>query len=561
MGETKHIRFKRNSIVSPNRDAIKNSISLLTDIQEGEIVLGTYLENDKNRTLISIKNKDGYEYVDSAEIQNYSINSHKISDNPVLEGSDMKLGNKYSPINETTTDLTVVSADTINFAVGKLSKSVDNLNIKVDTIGSNNTVSIQNDTPTNKSVLWVEPSSAIGDSSNSELSALTEQIKSLSDVVARHDFALTGAMVCGDSENSAKLAMIKDATPIAPDNAITTAIGNVNFSSDGGDSTSGFPDWTVGKIPNLKHFSMKACKFQTMQNNKSAFINFEPIWCYDINKLYILSQGNFKLVGGAGSTTGGSGLDLNAIDNLATIGLVSPTGQVYRVKSSKDGNLIVYKKELDVQREKPTAAGTTTDGWSYAIGLYLPKLYINSLYCGGITSNEHSYNYCSHNYIELSNLTTNDISLSGISLQYGTNGLDWQVLPLWGNIKAGSTFLIRGAQCSVMEANTTRIKVRNYDMEWYGSDGKLISFSNTKAKFLLTCGNDACGTSTPYYVYDSKDSQGNSNSIIQLWNGYIDFVGLNKPNPGDVDKIDNSEANPYQYLDSNKILMKTVKSI
>ena len=66
---------------------------------------------------------------------------------------------------------------------------------------------------------------------------------------------------------------------------------------------------------------MKACKFQTMQNNKSAFINFEPIWCHDINKLYILSQGNFKLVGGAGSTTGGSGLDLNAIDNLATIGL------------------------------------------------------------------------------------------------------------------------------------------------------------------------------------------------------------------------------------------------
>ena len=84
---------------------------------------------------------------------------------------------------------------------------------------------------------------------------------------------------------------------------------------------------------------------------------------------------------------------------------------------------------------------------------------------GGLASDEHSYNYCSHHFVELSNLTNEDINLNGLSLQYATEGTQWQVLPLWGTIKAQSTFLIRGAQCSVMDANTTKIKVKTYDME------------------------------------------------------------------------------------------------
>ena len=42
--------------------------------------------------------------------------------------------------------------------------------------------------------------------------------------------------------------------------------------------------------------------------------------------------------------------------------------------------------------------------------------------------------------MELSNLTGRDIKLDGLSLQYAINGTEWQVLPLKGIIKDGSTF-------------------------------------------------------------------------------------------------------------------------
>jgi len=58
-----------------------------------------------------------------------------------------------------------------------------------------------------------------------------------------------------------------------------------------------------------------------------------------------------------------------------------------------------------------------------------------------------------------------DINLNGFYLLYlGKGEAKWQVLPLWGKIPGGGTFLIRGAQCSVMDANTTKIKVKTYDM-------------------------------------------------------------------------------------------------
>ena len=118
----------------------------------------------------------------------------------------------------------------------------------------------------------------------------------------------------------------------------------------------------------------------------------------------------------------------------------------------------------------------------------MQKLYINSIYCGG-ADNEiplpDKYQPCSHNFVELSNLTDNDIGLNNIVLRYSQNGTVWNTLRLEGIIKAKSTFLIRGAECSIMDANTTIIKVKTYDMEWFSSGNQLIKFSNIKCKFLL----------------------------------------------------------------------------
>lgn len=449
---------------------------------------------------------------------------------------------------------------------GKLLVSGDTVmsNMKADVIETNTLVAsnipslsnissvvISSAAPTDLNAsLWVNPELGVMNPSN-ELSSIEKEVSELRTLVDKHEFAFDYGIVAGGIDNSTKLAMIKASEPIAPDVVTsTTSSAKTNMLSADPDNLV-YPEYPNFSFPNSKHISIKSAKFATVTANTTDLIQGELIWCYDINKLYILSKNNeLKLVGG-NSGSGGGGLDLDAIDKLSTIGFISPNGQTFRVKVSNLGELIIYKKENDIAQISPTAAGTTKDGWEYATALFLPKLYINEIYCGGITSSEHDYNYCSHNFVELSNLTDSDITLSGLSLQYGTNGTDWQVLPLWGTIKAGSTFVVRGAQCSVMDANTTRIKVKTYDMEWYDSTGALIRFNNTKAKFLLTCGNNVCPTATPYY----KVTDGDSSSIL-LINGYIDMVGLNKENPTDVDKIDNSEENPYQYMNGNRIFTK-----
>jgi len=50
-------------------------------------------------------------------------------------------------------------------------------------------------------------------------------------------------------------------------------------------------------------------------------------------------------------------------------------------------------------------------------------------------------------------------------------------LPLTGTIKAGGTFLIKGAPCSVYNSNTTLIHVGEPDMYW--------SYENTKNPEVL----------------------------------------------------------------------------
>ena len=54
----------------------------------------------------------------------------------------------------------------------------------------------------------------------------------------------------------------------------------------------------------------------------------------------------------------------------------------------------------------------------------------------------------------------------------------WVTLPLKGIIKAKSTFLIRGAQCSVENINTTLIKVGTPDMYWTKANTTTVSQNN-----------------------------------------------------------------------------------
>lgn len=232
--------------------------------------------------------------------------------------------------------------------------------------------------------------------------------------------------------------------------------------------------------------------------------------------------------------------------NLSTIGTaISIDGlKEYDIMVDYEGNLFAYdESSIPGALTPPTVTGST-----------LAKLYINSFYCGGKDSDEHTLNYCSHNFVELSNLTNNDINLSGLSLQYAINGSDWAVLPLKGVIKAGSTFVVRGAACSMYNSPTTKIKVDKYDMEWRDSNNELIKFDSVvSAKFYLTFNLAKYSADNPYNP-SAKDAA--TNAI-----GYIDLVGVKGTGaPGGYEGTADTDGNgPYYQgggLSSTKLFMK-----
>lgn len=382
---------------------------------------------------------------------------------------------------------------------------------------------------------------------NEDLQSIQDAIATLQEVVGRHEYIFNNHLDSGSFTNNTADEIMKDEAEM-PEEIEDIEPGEPIIDE-------GYPEYADEVSPNVKHISIKAGTYNKLLENLDKFVNNELLWCTDVQRLYIKSEGQLIWLN-KGSSGGGSGdISSDDLDNLDTIGLVAPSGQVYRIKVNNDGKLIVYRKELDVPQAEPSGGTDDGTGWIYVTTLFLQKLYINSLYCGGLLADQHSYNYCSHNFVELSNLTGKDVNLKGLSLQYASSGTDWHVLPLEGEIKNGSTFLIRGAQCSVMDANTTRIKVRSYDMEWYDTDGNLIKFDNTKAKFYLTWGDKPQTVVSPYKVA-SIDENNPDATQIRLSKGYIDFVGLNTENAGSVDKIDGSEKQAYQYLSTGRLFTK-----
>ena len=310
----------------------------------------------------------------------------------------------------------------------------------------------------------------------------------------------------------------------------------------------------------VKHLIIKSA--ETEQEIKDNILNLcdnELVWCEGNNGLYIRSKGQLVKIN---STIGNNNNNNNNDDNIGdimtgiitngeyigSIDFVSKSNKVYRMKVNDYGKMEVYTSNLDEPdpiidgKYKPNEKMTE---------LFMQKLYINSFYCGGdsLEINEHSLRPCSHNFVELSNLTNNDINLNGFSLQYATQEGVWKVLPLWGIIPAQGTFLIRGAQCSIMDANTTVIKVKDFDMEWYedyldnGIERKrLIQFNSEISKFYLTYGT-ATSTTSPYVK---------NGSTFALSAGYVDYIGVNAPNGPSP----SAEGTPYGKLSYNYMIKK-----
>lgn len=229
-------------------------------------------------------------------------------------------------------------------------------------------------------------------------------------------------------------------------------------------------------------------------------------------------------------------------DTIFTPSFRSSDGSEFTITVDNEGN-------ISTDNVSSGNTGTTLSAGANAQGTYdlvKGKLYINEVYCND-EGDEHTAGYCSHNFVELSNLTDFDINLSGCSLQYAIQENSWQVLPLKGVIKAGSTFLIRGAQCAAM--NGAKIKVTDYDLEWrLSNDNALIKFSTERVKFALMYGTTAIKGNTPYSI--------TSNKVVTVDAGFIDVVGITGKQPAD-----GATNQPYDGIDLKNRLFKRYYSM
>lgn len=128
------------------------------------------------------------------------------------------------------------------------------------------------------------------------------------------------------------------------------------------------------------------------------------------------------------------------------------------------------------------------------------RLRISSFYAPIVTDERHG---CTHSFIELENTSPVDIPLTGVYLHFFNPAENTYVkengeirltsnkvhhLELDGVIKAGGTYLIRGAKHAEFEDESAFIKVRTYDKEWY-ENGELISFEQKPGNTSWEQGN------------------------------------------------------------------------
>lgn len=110
------------------------------------------------------------------------------------------------------------------------------------------------------------------------------------------------------------------------------------------------------------------------------------------------------------------------------------------------------------------------------------RLRISSFYAPIITDETHG---CTHSFIELENTSDVDIPLTGVYLHFfnpyeNNNSGVVHHLALDGVIKAGGTYLVRGAKHAEFDDESAFIKVKTYDKEWYDNK-QLVSFEQVPA--------------------------------------------------------------------------------
>ena len=371
----------------------------------------------------------------------------------------------------------------------------------------------------------------------------------------------TAGIISGDITDSALAEIAAQAEPEIPDIISGTTPESTYEDIE--------PDYSTSQTHTVNHISIKTGAWEDIKNHVDQLIEGELVWCTGSkiatendthkNKLFIYIDGTLRAVSsGSGSGSGDDSTDMTEekvnelieakLTSVDSIGFV-PVGSTepeYTVKVNDEGTLICYKSSLDKKSDIAT-------GYQFpdpAGGKAQEGIVINSYYCGG-DGDEHSYQGCSHNFVELANVYAHrtsaelkDINLNGYYLLYldsSNNVPSMKKLKLWGTIPAGGTFLIRGAQCSVMDVNTTKIKVNTYDQQWWvekeinGETTKeLITFDQSCGAFYLCVGDPDTGTMkdinhnvvTQFQSVSDIITVDSEGDVSNVADGYVDIASF-----------------------------------
>ena len=372
------------------------------------------------------------------------------------------------------------------------------------------------------------------------INSIQTAVYALQQQVSKLMLIRTNGVISGNVTDSTFTEIANSADPVIPD---IIAEDEEEYADQ-----IEYPAYAAESEPTVNHVTIKMGTWKEIQSNIRFFINGELVWCTDRSAMYIYVNGTFKKVASSSSSPDEPIIDddtmdttelqqyLDKLDHINIVPVNDPNSK-YTVRVNEYGNLIVYDANNDTVQATPSSRDLYFQGYK-SIG----ALVINSFYLGGLENNEHSYQPCSHNFVELANISYQDINLNGLCLLYTHTGEVWYKLPLWGVCKAQSTFLIRGAQCSVMDVNTTKLKVKTFDIEWLDDNGNLIKFdrNDNKAMFYL-CWCDLNDNNKIYEMNgDANEKVDYPSNINNLFNqddtgksafGYIDLVGIGDSSP------------------------------
>lgn len=461
-----------------------------------------------------------------------------------------------------------------------------------------NKIYIQDTPPSDVGGIWIDTSELKGHlNSNNVIAELLQVIHILEEKVKVLEFAVLNTHDYGDFTNNQRYAYDGYENPVEPNYGTSEEeddeqqMLNKDIQLADSPEPTEYEDWT----PNGKHLQIKSGTYKEMITNKDDFLPRELLLCYDTNELWYKHPTSYKLIkiGGGGSTPDPEPEDVDGIltevigsgstAKTRIVGIefadMADKNNVFRIQI-KDGKLDIVDYRLDVNNLAGNAQ-VASQGQYYTKPYFpiiaaevgstdSPKIYVNSVYCGG-EAGSYDYNPVSHNFVELCNLGKKDLNLKGLYLHYtegGTN--DWVSLPLRGVIKSQGTFLIRGAQCSVENINTTKIVVGEPDMYWtkdatynnerlevQGDEGAGIKAhsiwdDNKLIRFSYNCSFYITGEeSTDYFKNNvlNVSSPWSSNGVVR-W--YVDLVGIGKYN----DKSMPCESASVSSVGNNVLLMR-----